>query len=73
MSRTQRKPSHQKYHLRKPKTSQERKQLQSVLEIMDETDYTISGVNHLHHRLSRLPHANDDVVISAYYEMDWES
>jgi helix-turn-helix protein len=71
MSRTHRNQFHQKYNLRKPKTSQERKQIQSILENLDDVDYTISGINHLQHRLSKLPHANDDVVISAYYEGDY--
>jgi hypothetical protein len=69
MSRTHRKQTYQKYHLRKPKTQKERKQLQSILEQAE--NYQISGINHLYHRLSKLPHANDDKVISAYYESDY--
>jgi hypothetical protein len=71
MSRTHRKQFYQKCALRKPKTSQERKQLLAILDEVELQEYEISGVNHLHHRLSKLPHANDDVVIAAYYEKDY--
>lgn len=64
MSRTRRNP----HYLRKPKTQKERKQLQSILDDLEETDYSISGLNHVLDRLSNLPHANDDKVISAYYQ-----
>lgn len=71
MARTHRKQFYQKCALRKPKTSQERKQILAILDEVELQEYEISGVNHLHHRLSKLPHANDDIVISAYYEKDY--
>lgn len=71
MSRTRRNQTYQDYHLRKPKTQKERKQLQSIFDDLEEVDYTVSGLNHLTSRLSNLPHANDDKVISAYYQSDY--
>ena len=71
MSHTYRKQFYQKCALRKPKTSQERKQLLAILDEVELQEYEISGINHMHHRLSKLPHANDDVVIAAYYEQDY--
>ena len=57
--------------LRNPKTSNERKSLIGILQDNLEEDYYLSGVNHLHHRLSKVPTANYDKVISGYYQQDF--
>lgn len=71
MSRTFRKKHYSSCALRKPKTQSEIKQILGILSDLEDQEYSISGVNHLHHRLSHLPTANDDLVISAYYESDY--
>lgn len=57
--------------LRNPKTRNERKNLIGLLQDNQVEEYEISGVNHLHHRLSHCPTANYDKVVSAYYETDY--
>ena len=71
MSRTFRKNSYNPGALRKPKTSQELRQIRNLLTDLKEEDYTISGVNHLHRRLN-LPDHYDDIVSSAFYQSDYE-
>jgi hypothetical protein len=58
--------------LRSPKTSNERKHLIGILQDNQYEDYQISGLNHLHHRLSNCPTANYDKVISGYYQEDYK-
>lgn len=58
--------------LRRPKTSNERKNLMGILQDNQYEDYQISGINHLHHRLSNCPTAWDDKVVSAYYQEDYD-
>ena len=72
MSRTNRHKFYNSCALRKPKTQREIKQIKHLLDDIQEQEYTISGLNHLHHRLSNLPTANDDLVISAYWEQDYD-
>jgi hypothetical protein len=69
MSRTHRNAHYNSCALRKPKTQRERKQLDSIL---DEVQFTGYNVSNIHSRMSKLVHQNDDNVISAYYEMDYE-
>lgn len=69
MSRTHRSPHYNSCALRKPKTQRERKQLYSILDEAQFTDYNVSNI---HSRMSKLVHQNDDIVISAYYEMDYD-
>lgn len=69
MSRTHRKEHYNKAALRRPKTQQEIKQLNHMLEDIQDEDYDVSGLNRIHGRLQDLPTAWDDKVISAYYEM----
>jgi hypothetical protein len=57
--------------LRNPKTSNERKHLIGILKDNQYEDYQVSGLNHLHHRLSNCPTANYDKVISGYYQEDY--
>jgi hypothetical protein len=57
--------------LRNPKTSNERKHLIGILQDNQYEDYQVSGLNHLHHRLSNCPTANYDKVISGYYQEDY--
>lgn len=54
--------------LRKPKTKNERKKLIGLIHDISVEDYQISGINHLHHRLSNCPTSNYDRVISGYFE-----
>jgi len=56
---------------RHPKTSNERKNLIGILQDNFIEEYKISGVNHLHHRLSKVPTSYDDKVISGYYQEDY--
>lgn len=58
--------------LRHPKTSNERKHLIGILQDNQYEEYQISGLNHLHHRLSNCPTAWDDKVISGYYQEDYK-
>jgi hypothetical protein len=58
--------------LRHPKTSNERKNLIGILQDLQYEDYQISGLNHLHHRLSKVPTANYDKVVSGYYQEDYK-
>lgn len=58
--------------LRNPKTSNERKQLTAIIQDNQYEDYPISGMNHIHHRLSNCPTANDDQVVSGYLEQDYK-
>jgi len=57
--------------LRNPKTSNERKHLIGILQDNQYEDYQVSGLNHLHHRLSNCPTANYDKVISGSYQEDY--
>lgn len=72
MSRTFRKKYYNSCALRKPKTSQEIRQIRNLLTDLKEEDYTISGVNHLHRRLN-LPDHHSDIVASSHYQSDYES
>lgn len=72
MSRTFRKKNYNSCALRNPKTSNEIRQLKTLIEDLKDEDYTISGINHLHHRLSKVPTAWDDIVTSAHYETDYD-
>jgi hypothetical protein len=57
---------------RNPKTSNERKNLIGLIQDNYVEEYEISGLNHLHHRLSKCPTAWDDKVVSAYYQQDFK-
>lgn len=59
-----------KYALRHPKTSNERKALLGLIQDNYVEDYQVSGLNHLHHRLSHCPTSWDDQVIGAFYQED---
>ena len=59
--------------LRKPKTSNERKTLIGLIQDNYVEEYEISGLNHLHHRLSNCPTANYDRVISGYLQEDYKN
>jgi hypothetical protein len=72
MSRTYRKlEGMNRCALRHPKTSNERRNLIGILQDIYVEDYQISGLNHLHHRLSNCPTANYDKVVSGYYQEDY--
>ena len=59
------------YGLRRPKTTQEIKQNQGLLQDIaaGEFEYDISGVNRLHRHIA---HANDDIVASSIYQQDYK-
>jgi len=59
------------FALRNPKNSNERKSLIRILPDNAEENYDLSGINHLHHRLAKVPTANYDKVISGYYQQDF--
>jgi sulfur relay (sulfurtransferase) complex TusBCD TusD component (DsrE family) len=54
--------------LRRPKTSNERKNIIGLIKDNCIEGYQISGLNHLHHRLANCPTAWDDKLISGYNE-----
>lgn len=58
--------------LRNPKTANERKNIIGLINDINVEGYEISGLNHLHHRLSKCPTAWDDKVISGYYQEDYK-
>ena len=71
MSRTYRNTDNiHRYSLRNPKTANERKTLIGLLQDNYVEEYEISGINHIHHRLSNCPTAWDDKVVSAHYQED---
>lgn len=72
MSRTHRKTSYNRAALRKPKTTNEIKQIRFLLDDLENQEYKISGLNHLHSRISVLPTHYDDIVASSHYEMDYK-
>lgn len=59
--------------LRRPRTSNERRQILALIHDVKTEDYEISGLNHLHHRLANCPTAWDDQVISGYYQQDYKA
>lgn len=72
MSRTHRKlDGMNRCALRHPKTSNERRNLIGIIQDNMYEDYEISGLNHIHHRLSHCPTAWDDKVVSGYYQEDY--
>ena len=52
--------------LRRPKTSNERKQLTAIIQDNQFEGYQISGMNHIHHRLLNCPTAWDDNTIGCW-------
>ncbi len=72
MSRTFRNRHFHPGALRNPKTQNEIKQIQFILTDIQDEEYNLSGMNHLHHRLASIPTAWDDLVVSAYYESDYD-
>ena len=58
--------------LRHPKTANERKNIIGLIQDNYVEEYEISGLNHLHHRLSNCPTAWDDKVVSGYYQEDYK-
>lgn len=67
MSRTLRKTSYNRCMLRQPKTTNEIRLIESILNDLKTDSYTISGLNRLHYR-TKLPTHWDDIVCSSYYQ-----
>lgn len=68
MSRTYRSTEHKWY--RRPKTMNEKAQLNGFLHDPDIVDRPVSGINHAKKRKTHLPSSWDDISISAGYEID---
>jgi hypothetical protein len=72
MSRTYRKTT-DRYPLRKPRSYNEKSQLDEILNDPDLKDLPVEKVNRMRSRRGesgKLPDAYDDIIISAYYEND---
>lgn len=72
MARTYRNKNYNSAALRRPRTQNEIRLIESVLSTEDElVDYNVnlSGRNRLTGRY--IPNAYDDIVVSAYYETDY--
>lgn len=67
MSRTIRSSNYHPLWLRRPRTTNELRQVKCILHDLQNEDYMISGMNHLHRRLN-LPTYWDDKVCSSYYQ-----
>ena len=65
MSRTFRNPVYEYNYFRHPKTQGERKKLDGFIRDSVFEEFSISGINHAHHRLNRIPTSYDDVGFSA--------
>lgn len=57
-------------YFRNPHTFSEIRQLDGILHEGDLTEYSISKMNRIRSREHSLPTVYDDIVISAYYELD---
>ena len=69
MSRTYRSNQYDFDYFRHPKTQGERKKLDGFIHDAILEDFSISGVNHAHRRLSKVPTAWDDIRYSAKEEI----
>ena len=72
MSRTYRRTT-DRYPLRKPRSHNEKSQLDEILHDPDLKDLPVEKVNRMRSRRGesgKLPDAYDDIIISAYYEND---
>ena len=73
MSRTNRNVEHiHSGALRHPHTFNEIRQLDGILQEGELEEYPLSGFNHLKAREHNLPTSWQDVVVSAYYESDYQ-
>lgn len=59
-------------YFRKPRTFSEIKDLSGFLVDNTIEEYPISGLNHLHSRLSECPTSWDDKVVSGYLQTDYK-
>jgi len=58
--------------LRFPHTFNEIRQLDGILHEEDLEDFPVSKVNHMNVKKNQLPTSCQDVVVSAYYESDYQ-
>lgn len=73
MSRTHRKDIYHPGALRHPRTTNEKSQLEEILNDPELDEYPIDKKNRMQSRKGesgKLPTAYDDMVVSAYYETD---
>ena len=73
MTRTNRNLPVNRYPLRKPRSYNEKSQLDEILHDPDLKDLPVEKVNRMRSRRGesgKLPDAWDDLTVSAYYEMD---
>lgn len=70
MSRTIRQEIKGPYNrcMRRPRHKQEESKLLGLLTDTKEEDFPLAGRNRIHKRLSKLPNAWDDILISALFE-----
>lgn len=73
MSRTYRKDTYSRAALRHPRTTNEKSQLEEILNDPELNEYPVDKKNRMQSRKGesgKLPTAYDDIVVSAYYEND---
>jgi hypothetical protein len=58
--------------LRFPHTFNEIRQLDGILQEEELKEYPLSGFNHLKAREHQLPTSWDDIVVSGYYQEDYQ-
>lgn len=56
---------------RYPKTANEIKQINGIINDDEIFDYNISKLNHMKSRGKNLPTCWDDMIVSAYYQQDY--
>lgn len=59
--------------LRRPRTFNEIRQLDGILYDEDLNEYNVSGMNHIRSREHQLPTHWDDIIVSGYYQQDWDT
>jgi hypothetical protein len=75
MSRTHRNNFYSRSALRHPRTTNEKSQLDEILNDPEIKEFPVDKLNHMQSRRGesgKLPTVYDDMVISAYYETDYD-
>lgn len=72
MTRTNRNLPVNRYPMRNPRSYSEKSQLEDILNDPELKDLPVSKVNRMRSRRGeKVPDMDSDIMISAYYEMDW--